>query len=415
MKIAQTIAGIVFGLLFLVKGIIPAFQTVGMDFANYYTSSYVLIHDRENIDRLYDKAWFAERARSLGSPEGGIFQPFPPPTALLFSPLVFLDLKTAKALWTVVNMGLLALLVIVLSRLSTISIPEAILIVLASGFALINNFYLGQTYLLMTVCLALSIFFLNQKRDILAGIFAGVFIPIKYFPLCLMLLFLYQRRWSAVWSALATAGAVLLVSLLWMGPGIHETFIRSILLPHLDGELTNPFSATYQSWNSLLRSLFVRDAWFNPRPFVDSSLTFSIARAIIFITPTVLFFWHMAGQRSSGHKSSLVVAALFALVLLLAPATATYHFLVLTIPLAMLYSDLSMGSQMTTLTLMLFLYVGVGIVPAGAMERLGLSGLWKVLEYPRLYLLSGFFVVSLLAMNTSLQQMSVSTQEELQP
>lgn len=413
MKIAQAIAVIVLGALLLVKGIIPAFETVGVDFANYYTSSYVLIHDRGNVDRLYDKVWFSERARDLGSPEGGIFQPFPPATALVMLPIVSFDLRTAKTIWTIVNLGLLVLLVIVLARLSEISFLGATFIVVASGFALINNFFLGQTYLLMTICLALSILFLRQGRDILAGIFAGVFIPIKYFPVCLVVLFLLQKRWSAVWSTLATAAAVLLVSVWWLGPEIHEAFVRAILLPHLDGEMANPFSATYQSWNSLLRSLFVRDALFNPQPFIDSSLTFVVARAIALITPSALFFWYLVRPGCSEHKMSLVLAALFALVLLLAPATATYHFLVLSIPLAMLYSDFPKDSQTGKYLIILLLYMGVGAVPAGAMERLGLSGLWIALEYPRLYLLSGLFMVTVLAMNSSHQQTSNTAREGL--
>jgi hypothetical protein len=78
--------------------------------------------------------------------------------------------------------------------------------------------------------------------------------------------------------------------------------------------------------------------------------------------------------------------------LLIAPATATYHFLVLSIPVAMLSPVLMDRKQFHLLGIVVLLYVGIGIVPAGAFDRIGLEGGWKLLAYPRLYLLLALFL-----------------------
>ncbi|MBF8294402.1 MAG: hypothetical protein HW389_947 [Bacteroidetes bacterium] len=392
MKAARVFLMVALTILLLVKGIIPAFTTIGTDFSNYYTSSYVLVHESRNVERLYDSQWFSQRARMLGGPEGGIFQPFPPPTALLMVPLAFFDMRTAKTLWTVINLGILAALVSVLSRLSKLDYSHSFLVLLGSGFALINNFYLGQSYLLLTLCLAFSIRFYTQKKDVLSGILAGLFIPIKYFPLALVVFFLFEKRWIAAASTALAVLVVLGVSVLTLGPALHSSFLRVVLVEHLDGQMVNPFSATYQSWNSLLRSLFVKDYPLNPHPFVDWSAGFSYARGLVITGLTLVLLRAARIGFKQGAHFSFFVGILFSFALLVAPATATYHFLVLTIPVAILSSILLESRQFVPLALVLICFCGLGGVPAGALEALSLERAWKLLAYPRLYLLLGLFL-----------------------
>jgi hypothetical protein len=392
MKAARVFLMAVLSILLFVKGIIPAFTTIGTDFSNYYTSSYVLVHESRNVERLYDSQWFSQRARMLGSSEGGIFQPFPPPTALLMVPLAFFDMRTAKTLWTVINLGFLASLVVMLSRLSKLDYSLSFLVLLGSGFALINNFYLGQSYLILTLCLAFSIQFYTQKKDVLSGIVAGLFIPIKYFPLALVVLFLFEKRWIAAASAGLAALVVLGVSVLTLGPALHRSFLHVVLFEHLDGQMVNPFSATYQSWNSLLRSLFVKDVHLNPHPLVDWAAGYSYARGLVITGLTwVLFRATRIGVKRGMHFSYLA-GILFSFALLVAPATATYHFLVLSIPVALLSSILLESKQFVPLTVVLICYCGLGGISAGALDALRLEGVWKLLAYPRLYLLLSLFL-----------------------
>jgi hypothetical protein len=49
--------------------------------------------------------------------------------------------------------------------------------------------------------------------------------------------------------------------------------------------------------------------------------------------------------------------------------------------------------QFRLLLMIALLYVGIGIIPAGAIDRFGLDGAWKLLGYPRLYLLLALFLI----------------------
>ena len=378
--------------LLIVKGILPSFSSIGTDFANYYTSSYVMVHERENIGKLYDSQWFSERAKQLGGPGGSVFQPFPPSTALLFAPLTKLGMRDAKDLWNVINLAILVALVIVLGNMGGASYGDAMLLVLASGFALINNFYLGQVYLLMTLLLALSVWLATKDLEVLSGIAAGLFIPIKYFPLCLVVAFLLEKRWVAAVSAILTAFCVVCLSLVLLGSELHRIFLDHVLLNHLDGAMANPFSATYQSWNALLRSLFVKDAAANPVPLIEWAGGFPLFRGLLLLALTSILIWILRNGLKAKPGISFIVGALFSFVLLIAPATATYHFLVLSIPMALLSSEWSKPNQIIPQLTLLVLYVGIGAVPSGAYDSLNLAGAWKILAYPRLFLLLGYFL-----------------------
>jgi len=388
----EAVAIVLLAALFLVKGVIPALTTVRTDFANYYVSSYVLLHESQNIDKLYEATWFGKKAAELGSPEGAIFQPFPPPTALLMAPLALFDMQTAERILTVLSLGALVGLVSIISRLTALDYPASLLLVLLSGFALINNFYLGQVYLLMALCLALSIRCYLQGQDFVSGLYAGIFIPIKYFPICLLIFFLLQRRWLAAASSVLMALTVLAVSLASMGWEIHWSYATRVLEHHLDGQMSNPFSLQYQSWNSALRSLFLEDSALNPHPLVDWPSGFGLVRGFVLVGLSALLFWVLRKGTHANVGAPLQIAALFSFGLIVAPASATYHFLLLSLPVAMVASELWKTHRLVPLSILLLLYVGMGTTPVGALDRLNLAGAWRLLAYPRLFLLLAFFI-----------------------
>jgi hypothetical protein len=378
--------------ILVLKGIFPALTTVRTDFANYYTSSYVLVHENKNIDKLYDADWFARKAAALGSPDGGIFQPFPPPTALLMVPLTIFDMQTAERIWTVLNVGILIVFVSTVSRLSAFDPVLSFFLVLVSGFALINNFYLGQIYLLMVLCLALSIRYYLRGKDLLSGLYAGIFIPVKYFPICLLIFFILQRRWFAAAAGVLVALILVCISLASMGWEIHWSYAQRILVHHLDGQMANPFSARYQSWNSLLRSVFIGDGALNPHPLVDWPEAFAPLRAFVLVGLSAILSWVLWKGVHANVGASLQIAALFTFALLVAPATATYHLLLLSLPVTMVASQLLSANRLLPLSILLILYAGMGAIPAGMLDRLDLQGAWRLLEFPRLFFLLAFFL-----------------------
>lgn len=392
MKTAQWLLLCGFILLFLFKGLLPGFSQIGTDFANYYTSSWIAVHDHGDTYKLYDQTWFATKADQLGEPQGGIFQPFPPPTALLMIPLTLLSMGGAKIIWNIMNMLILAALVVVLGRRGKEYRLAPALILFGTGWALVNNFYLGQVYLLMLLFLALSFHFFDKRKDILAGVLAGIFIPIKYFPLCMVALFLLEKRWRAAWSALAAAAVVVVASVLVLGWELHAQFFTSVFSSHMDGQMANPFALRYQSWNSLLRALFIKDQVLNPNPFIDWAGGLFFVRLLIVMlllsTLVVTFRRHVLSERSIGMR----LALLFVVSLLLSPASASYHMLLLALPAALIWQEVRTNPFHPVHMILIGSYFLIGLIPVAALDRFSLHGGWIVLAYPRLFLLLVIFI-----------------------
>src|SRR6267154_2336584 len=137
------------------KGILPSWNTVHSDFANYYVSA-KLIQTPSNLDSLYNDRWFQEQAVRLRVLEAVKFSPFPPVTACVMVPLTLFDLEAANRIWIIVNVLLFFPAIIVLKKITKWSSPLCMLFVLGSGLSLINNIKFGQLYWLMTVALLYS-------------------------------------------------------------------------------------------------------------------------------------------------------------------------------------------------------------------------------------------------------------------
>jgi hypothetical protein len=81
--------------------------------------------------------------------------------------------------------------------------------------------------------------------------------------------------------------------------------------------------------------------------------------------------------------------------LLLAPATATYHFALLWLPVALLVNHQIRRGALTRAAFIIAAYAAIGFFPYGlALPFDGRGGL-SVLAYPRLFLLLAIFLASL--------------------
>jgi hypothetical protein len=142
---------------------------------------------------------------------------------------------------------------------------------------------------------------------------------------------------------LGGAAAILMVTAVSVGIlgwKIHEDFLSSVLGNHLIAKLDmqDPFTVSYQSFDSLFRRLFIYD---------DPESTGAIRLAS---TPRYCGIDHEGVDiylRQSARSSNLPggaataqrgpsIGLLGVVTLLLAPATATYHFVLLWLPVGLL-------------------------------------------------------------------------------
>lgn len=382
--------------LIVIRGVVPAVSSLDTDFPNYYTASRLLVNGAE-VERLYDDVWFQEQITTFGMEAQGKFSPFPPITALVLVPLAFLKPLAALQLMTGINIILASLSVLLLQRTTRLSLLDSALVITGSGIGLINCLRFGQLYILIAFSLLLGYHAYTRKQYILSGICFGVFIPVKYYPVVFLLAFVIKKEWRVIASALITCGLVWLLGLVILGWELHRQFLVEVLPFHLNGELSlqNPFASTFQSFDSLLRRMFVYDAAHNSHPVLDAPLLFVIGKIII-LTSTFVVLWRVfrrAGWRHADHRPLLILPGIAAL--MVAPATATYHFVLLWMPIGLILSY-SLDAMDTRGTRLIFwTYLLLGVIPYSLFRSFDDAGWVSLLAYPRLLLVVTLFILIL--------------------
>lgn len=373
-------------------GIIPAWTHIATDFPSYYTASRLFI-DRADLSNIYDDAWFQSRIRENGIAEQGKFTPFPPVTVFLLAPVAWTSPITALRIWTAVNLLLLAFCVVILSKITGKDLLWSSLLMLSTGLGLINNFRFGQMYLLVALLMMIGYRLLQRSHPGRAGLIVGTAAVFKYFPaIFLVPAFIrkdrrFIRAFIAACAAMFTAGVALL------GTGVHRQYLLDVLPLHLGGSLggetQDPFSFAYQSWDGLFRRLFVYHAVWNPRPLLDSGPLFIASKILVVcsvVILTVAALRKMQERQAELRPMDFIVISVA--VFLLLPDTATYHILMLVLPVALF---LGVSRMETEHWIVLGCFAAIGFLPYRILGSFDGRGILTVLAYPRLALLVVIF------------------------
>jgi hypothetical protein len=378
------------------KGVLPAMSTLNNDFPSYFTAAKI-VADGGPADRLYDIPWFQQQMRRyhVGVPSEGKFSPFPPPTALLLIPLTRLQPIDALRVVTLCSVACLIASITLLAKILSWRTIDAAIFVLLSGYAVVSGLRFGQPYVIVSLSCISGYYAYLKRRPLLAGIFFGVFAPIKYFSVPLLVYFAFRKQWKLALSGMLTMLLVVFVSIGVLGWPIYANFL-SILEGHLIGRLAmqDPFTASFQSFDSLFRRLFVFDSAFNPVP------PWSVPRlqpVAVVVSKLAIFGAAMATvvklARSGAAAAAPCIGIIGVLTLLLAPATATYHFALLWLPVGLLINFAFQKSAPGCAYFMLGAYALIGVFPYRFTVPFEGRGGLSVLAYPRLWLLLAIFSV----------------------
>jgi len=389
------------------KGIVPALSEIDSDFPGYFTAAKIVI-DKRDTQRLYDDSWFQEQIRRYGLESADPvkfpvkFTPFPPPTALLLVPLARCEPLTALRIVTAVSVLCLICSIFLLARILAWNPIDSALFILSSGLAIISSVRFGQPYILISTFCILGYYLYLVRQPWLAGICLGLFVPIKYFPVIILGSFALRKEWKVLMGGAVAIAGVGLVSIGVLGWKVHEIFVLSVFGNHLMGHLSEqdrtvlPFTAVYQSFDTLFDRLFVFDPARNPQPllaapFLRAFSLITVKGSILLAAAATLIKLARGGTSSAAAPS---IGILGILVLLIAPATATYMCVLLWLPVALLIDYfLAKGARMPAYFI-LGAYVLIGFIPYKYTYPFEGRGGLSLLAYPRLFLLFAMFLGS---------------------
>jgi hypothetical protein len=378
------------------RGIVPGVTRISSDFPGYITAAKIVEHGGD-VERLYDNAWFQEQIRRYRaeSQAPGKFAPFPPPTALLLVPLAQLEPLDALRVVTGVSVLCLICSVLVLSRILSWTYVDTAVFVLLSGYAVFNALRLGQPYILVSFSCVVGYYAYLKGKPLLAGTCFGLFVAIKYFPVVFLIYFACRREWKVALGGASAILAIALVSIGVLGWKVHGIFLSSVLGNHLIGKLSmqDPFTASFQSFDTLFRRLFVFDAASNPQPLIAlpglQVIGVAVTKVALFVVAVATLVRVARDEPATSVAPSIGILGILAL--LVAPATATYHFVLLWLPVGLLVDyffrkRVPVGAYFT-----LGIYALIGFFPYRLTQFLEGRGGLTILAYPRLFLLLVMF------------------------
>jgi hypothetical protein len=374
-------------------GVVPAWRGIHSDFPNYYTSSKLLVEGKD-LSMIYHDEWFQQKIYGYGIGEEGKYSPFPPPAAFVMIPVASLSPLAAKRVFLLVNVIALLAAAVLITMISKFSYIGACNIILLSGAALSNNFVLGQLYLILLMSIVWGYRSFLGGKSVAAGIAWGVGAAVKYFPLIYIPAIIIKKDWKTLGALIFTFVFVTMAACMYFGFEASAQFFTRVLPSHLNGELSNQsnYAVAFQSWNSLLRTMFVYDAVQNPSPLFESVPAFQFSRAVIyagFSAAAMIAIWRLRHNLRI-VPYSIVISSL--LVFVLAPASASYHVVLLVLPIVVLL-DLSLGKHPAYSLCFIILFALIGFSPV-LLHRMSRQVFGLFFMYNRLWLTVLLFITS---------------------
>jgi hypothetical protein len=345
-------------------GIYPAWIKVNSDFPNYYTSSR-LITGGADISKIYNDNWFQNKIFEYGMNERGKFSPFPPPTAFVMVPLSFFAPLTAARIFLLLNITVLLFISYLFERITEFKFITCLNFILLSGTALWNDLSLGQIYLILLITVVLGYHLLEKEKLFPAGILWGLGAAVKYFPLVFIPVLLIKKHKSTLTGMFVALAGANIAALFFFGFHTYYDFLSSVFVSHLNGELSgqSKYSIQFQSWNSLLRNLFVYDAADNKLPLCNNSALFYIARGFIYLVITVVAASTLFIIRNKRDFIAMGSSLSLLTVFVLSPASASYHLLLLSFPVILLIKSALENRKYINAILFVSLYSIIGFAP----------------------------------------------------
>jgi hypothetical protein len=364
------------------RGVLPAFVNVSSDFPNYYAASRLLITGQAS-NGIYDNAWFGSMAERMGLSRDSRFIPFPPPTIFLLAPIAWLSALNSLRVWTAINIALAAYSIRLLAMLSCRDWRWCGAILLLSGHAIINNFKFGQAYIALMLTLIMFVWDIERGKQTQSGLWLGTGIAVKYFPAVYVALLAVRRQWRVVIGAVAVISALWLSAGAFLGWGTVIDFLARIAVPHLQGNIVGQSkdAVLFQSWNSLLR-----------RIFVDEGVGYALGLGVIYCALAYAFSlgWKSLAQYDEPERFKQQFAYITVAAFVILPATATYHYLLIAPALVLYLAPLKLYNPFELTTLLS--YCAIGFFPYSWTSRFAEQSWLLPLAYPRLLLICLMFI-----------------------
>jgi hypothetical protein len=238
------------------------------------------------------------------------------------------------------------------------------------------NFVLGQYYVFLLFLLTLSFYCLNREHLRVGGFWLGVAFALKLYGGPFALYFTIKRQWKVVVGILTASLMLSTLAVILFGWSDVMYFVTHILPRAAEGETLDPYNPGNGTFSTLLRRLFVAEPELNPHPWLNAPWLFFFLRSWLTLAMLAAPFLLVGKAASQQVQFACFLIAL----VLVSPNTASYTFVLLLLPMALLLKDVSRW----TYALLILLYAAVSMPMRPSFSWL----------FPKVWLLLALLLVS---------------------
>ncbi len=248
---------------------------------------------------------------------------YPPVVLLLFVPFTMLPFASAEFLWTLLNFVFLFVSLFMLAKIFSISWHSKMSLLLMSlvfiSFPTKFTFGMGQINIFILLLMVLSLWFLKQKKEMLSGVFLGVSLMIKFFPILLPFYFLVKKQTTIIVGLIFSIIAAVLFMLVFVPLRTNIYFINKVV----PGFFSESWKLDYYS-QSL--SAFVG------RTFGIGEVGSMLKILLTIVVITIIFIAVIKNRKKNFESFSLQFGAIITATILTNTFSWQHHFVWLVIP-----------------------------------------------------------------------------------
>jgi hypothetical protein len=204
-------------------------RPLGTEFSSFYAAG-TMVHDGQ-AGLAFDRVAHFARQQAIFGPDARYYAfQYPPVFLLVAASMAKLPYLASLAVWQAATFVLYLLAIRAILFSANGVMPDKLWLLLAIAFpAVFINLGHGQNGFL-TVALFGGALALLDRRPIVAGMLIGLLIYKPQFGLMIPLVLLATGRWRVVAAAAATVAALLLVTLIALGPAVWPAFLDSMTI-----------------------------------------------------------------------------------------------------------------------------------------------------------------------------------------
>jgi Glycosyltransferase family 87/WD40-like Beta Propeller Repeat len=357
---------------------LQGFQRMETDFPNYYAAA-KLTTEHMPLRQFYDWVWFQRQIHYAGiDHQLGGYIPHTPLTMLPYLPLIAFSPQHAKQAWLLLEVIMLTASVVLLARIGRLPRLDVLVLSLLAYSSLSFNFQLGQYYILILCLLVASFYCLLRRHEYLGGALLGLIFALKLYTAPFALYFLVRRQWKALLGFAGTVAALSLLAAALFGWRDVWFFVTTVMARGLDGSVMDPYNPGLASMTALLRRTFIPEPELNPQPTWNNPAAFFFLRTLY--TLGVLGISLVALRKRAVSDESRALAWFVIVLFVLSPNEASYTFILLLVPIALLLD--SARRARSAIVLALYVAVELPLFP------------WDAALFPKAWLMLALFLVA---------------------